>query len=130
MANFIRCWVSFLALVMTASAVLSAEHAARDQHNLPNAFLLVSSTEDDCEARIDKLDDSQAEGEDRLREKYAVIDYCGRQYKNDKTIGRLVKECAKYEEQPVVKQQFLAECILAAYKYANALGELKAEHRK
>ena len=60
----------------------------------------------------------------------AVIDYCARQYKSDKTIDALVRECAKYEEQPVIKQQFVAECMLAAYNYANALRTLKAEYRK
>jgi hypothetical protein len=37
---------------------------------------------------------------------------------------------AKDEEQPVVKQQFVAECQLAAFGYANALRTLKAEYRK
>jgi len=37
-----------------------------------------------------KLDASPAEGEERLREKNEVIDYCANQYKNDKTIARLV----------------------------------------
>ena len=46
------------------------------------------------------------------------------------TIERLVEQCAKYEEQPVVKQQFVAECQLAAFGYANALRTLKAEHGK
>jgi len=41
-----------------------------------------------------------------------------------------VKECAKFEEQPVVKQQFVAECQLAAFKYANALRALKMEYKK
>ncbi len=79
---------------------------------------------------MEKLDASPAEGEERLAEKHLVIDHCASQYKNDKTIARLVKECAKYEEQPVVKQQFIAECQLAAFNYANALYTLKAEYRK
>ena len=41
-----------------------------------------------------------------------------------------MKECARYEEQPVLKQQFVAECQLAAFNYANALYTLKAEYRK
>lgn len=86
--------------------------------------------QDDCETRINKLDASAAEGAERLAEKNAVIDYCARQYKSDKTIDALVRECAKYEEQPVIKQQFVAECMLAAYNYANALRTLKAEYRK
>jgi hypothetical protein len=85
---------------------------------------------DDCEARMGKLDSSQAEGADRLAEKNSVIDYCGSQYKHDKTIQRLVKECAKYEEQPIIKQQFVAECMLAAYSYANALYAVKEEYGK
>ncbi len=79
---------------------------------------------------MEKLDASPTEGEERLAEKHLVIDYCASQYKNDKMVARLVKECAKYEEQPVVKQQFVAECQLAAFNYANALYALKAEYRK
>ena len=45
-------------------------------------------------------------------------------------IGRLVTECAKYVEQPVVKQQFVADCQLAAFGYANALRALKLEFGK
>jgi hypothetical protein len=94
------------------------------------AFSLTNSTGRDCETRIRKLEASQAEGEERLSEKHLVIEYCASRYKNDKTIERLVKECAKYEEQPVVKQQFVAECQLAAFNYANTLYVLKAEYRK
>jgi hypothetical protein len=86
--------------------------------------------EGDCETRLQKLDSSQAEGQERLDEKNAVISSCASQYKSDKMIGKLVKECAKYEAQPVVKQQFVAECQLAAFTYANALHTLKAEYRK
>ena len=82
------------------------------------------------ETRIQRLDASNAEGQERLDEKHVVIDFCADQYKHDKTIQRLVDECAKYEEQPVVKQQFVAECQLAAFGYANALRTLKAEHGK
>ena len=84
----------------------------------------------DCEARMQKLEASQAEGAERLAEKNQVIGHCTRQYRNDKTIQALVKECAKFEEQPVLKQQFLAECQLGAFTYANALRTLKAEYRK
>ena len=59
-----------------------------------------------------------------------MIGTCATQYKKDKTIGMLVRECAKHEEQAVVKQQFVAECQLAAFNYANALHTLKAEYRK
>jgi hypothetical protein len=85
---------------------------------------------DDCEARIGKLEASQAEGAERLAEKNAVIGSCASQYKRDKTIEQLVKECRKYEAQPVLQQQFVAECQLAAFNYANALRTLKAESRK
>ncbi len=59
-----------------------------------------------------------------------MIDFCATQYEHDKRIDRLVKKCAKYEEQPVVKRQFLADCQLAAYNYANALQALKKQFRK
>ena len=85
---------------------------------------------EDCDSRMQKLDASTAEGEERLAEKYKVIDACAGEYAHNATIKRLVSECAKYKEQPVVKQQFLAECQLAAFKYANALRDLKAEYGK
>lgn len=85
---------------------------------------------DDCETRIEKLEASKAEGEERLAEKHEVIGFCASRYKHDEAIGRLVKECAKYEEQPVVNQQFVAECQLAAFNYANALHTLKEGYRK
>jgi hypothetical protein len=85
---------------------------------------------EDCETRIRKLDASSAEGQERLDEKNASIDFCANQYRHDKTVGRLVEACAKYEEQPVVKQQLVAECQLAAFGYANALRTLKAEFGK
>jgi hypothetical protein len=110
MTNSVPCCVLILALVTTAAAAWSGE--------------------DNCETRMQKLDASPAEGAQRLTEKYAVIDYCDSQYKNDKTIQRLVKECEKYVEQPVLKQQFFAECQLAAFHYANALYFLKAEYGK
>ena len=84
----------------------------------------------DCASRIDSLDDSRAEGEERLAEKYKVIAVCARQYARDATIKRLTDACAKYTGQPVVKQQFMADCQLAAFRYANALRDLKAEYGK
>ncbi len=84
----------------------------------------------DCEASMQKLEASNAEGEERLREKNEVIELCARQYERDNAIKRLVRECAKFEEQPVVKQQLVAECQLAAFNYANALRTLKAEFKK
>jgi hypothetical protein len=93
----------------------------------PSGF---AGDKDDCETRIQKLDASNAEGQQRLDEKNAAINFCANQYKHDKTIERLVEACAKYEEQPVVKQQLVAECQLAAFEYANALRTLKAEYGK
>ena len=130
MTNPILCCVSILALVTAAAPARSGEQAAKDKHVLPSAFSLANSTGGDCATRIRKLEASQAEGEERLAEKHSVIDYCASQYKNDKTIERLAKECAKYEEQPIVKQQFVAECQLAAFNYANILYAVKAEYRK
>lgn len=127
--SVLRC-ISVFALVATASPAWPADHAANGKHATPGVAAATNSSEDDCETRMRKLDDSQAEGEDRLAEKNLVIDYCASQYKNDKTIARLVKECAKYVEQPVLKQQFVAECQLAAFNYANALSTLKAEYGK
>jgi hypothetical protein len=118
---------SILALV--AAPALAGEQTARNTHLLRNVSSLPKST-GDCETRIQKLDASNAEGEERLAEKNEVIGFCTSQYKHDKTVERLVKECAKYEEQPVVKQQSVAECQLAAFNYANALHTLRAEYRK
>ena len=84
----------------------------------------------DCEAKMQELDSSSAEGQERLDLKNVVIEFCAAQYKHDKSIDNLVKRCAKYEEQPVVKQQSVAECQLAAFNYANALRTLKAEYGK
>jgi hypothetical protein len=89
-----------------------------------------SAERNGCEAGMQKLDASQAEGEERLNEKHAAIDRCLNQYKNDKAIVALVKRCASYEKQPVVEQQFVAECQLAAFGYANALYALKGEYGK
>ena len=109
MSRSILCCISILVLVTAAASARAA---------------------DDCETRIQKLDASKAEGAERLAEKNEVIGRCASQYKRDKTVERLVKECAKYEGQPVLKQQLVAECRLAAFNYANALQMLKAEHRK
>jgi hypothetical protein len=112
MTKGIFCFVSMLALVIAMASASSAERS------------------DDCEARMRKLDASQAEGADRLVEKNSVIAYCDKKYRHDKAIQRLVKECAKYERQPIIKQQFVADCMLAAYSYANALYALKEEYGK
>src|SRR5215470_15480038 len=83
--------VAILALVIAGPA--HAEQAGR----------AVPAVAADCEARIQKLEASTAEGEERLAEKNAVIEACAKQYRRDRTVVALVKECAKYEEQPVVK---------------------------
>ena len=119
-----------LILVTAVAPALAGEHTAKGTHVLRNTSSLPNSTEGDCETGIEKLDASNAEGEERLAEKNKVIRFCASQYEHDNTIKRLVKECAKFEEQPVVKQQFVAECQLAAFKYANALRTLKEEYKK
>ena len=123
------CCVSIFALVI-AAAPACAEQAARDKHVLSNASSQAKSTGGDCETRIRKLEASETEGAERLAEKNEVIDHCASQYKRDKTVERLVKECVKYEEQPVVKRQSVAECQLAAFNYANALYTLRAWYRE
>jgi hypothetical protein len=123
MTRSIFCCVSILALVAAAAPTRAAQQAKTS----PPAVI---ASEGDCEARMRTLDGSGAEGEERLTEKNAVIGFCASEYKRDATIQRLVKECAKYAEQPVLKQQFVAECQLAAFNYANALHTLKAEYRK
>lgn len=129
MTKSILCCVSALALIAAAPAG-HGEQRANNKRVSPGAASLRNSTGDDCETRLQKLDASQAEGEERLAEKNDVIGRCASEYKRDKTIQRLVNECAKYEEQAIVKQQSVAECQLAAFNYANALHTLKTEYRK
>jgi hypothetical protein len=124
------CCVSVLALVIVAAPAGHGEQRAHNKRVSPSTASLRNSTGDDCETRLQKLDASQAEGEERLAEKNDVIGRCASEYKHDKTIQRLVNECAKYEEQAIVKQQSVAECQLAAFNYANALHTLKTEYRK
>jgi len=121
---------SIIALVIATAPGFAGEKIAGNRRVPRSAASQATPTEDDCETRIQKLDASNAEGQERLDQKNALIDFCANQYKHDKTIQRLVAECAKYEEQPVLKQQFVAECQLAAFGYANALRTLKAEHGK
>jgi hypothetical protein len=82
-----------------------------------------------CEAKMQPLEQSTAEGEERLAEKNEAIAICSREYRRDAAIMRLVKECAKYEKQPVVQQQLVADCQLAAFNYANALRTAKSEFK-
>jgi hypothetical protein len=130
MTKTVVCCVSVIALATAAAPVHAVERIVPDRPILRTASTPPNPTGDDCEARIEKLDASQAEGEERLAEKRSVIDACVDQYKHDKTIISLVTECEKYEEQPVIKRQFAAECQLAAFKYGNALRELKAQYGK
>jgi hypothetical protein len=130
MTKSVSVCASIIALAVATAPGFAAEKIAGDTHVPRSAASQPGSIEDDCEIRIQKLNASNAEGQERLDEKHVVIDFCANQYRHDKTIEWLVEQCAKYEEQPVVKQQFVAECQLAAFGYANALRTLKAEHGK
>ncbi len=127
MAKTVVCCASVIALVAAAAPVWAVEQTKPDKPVLQSS---ANSASDDCAARIEKLDASDAEGEERLFEKRSVIDACFNQYKRDKAIVGVVRECAKYEEQPVVKRQFAADCQLAAFRYGNELRALKAQYRK
>jgi hypothetical protein len=83
MTNFILCCVSILVLVTAAAPALSGGQAVYGRHVLPNASSPAKSTEDDCETRMRKLDASPAEGQERLREKNEVIDYCASAFPPD-----------------------------------------------
>lgn len=129
MIKSVSACASIFVIITTAASSFAGEQIARDTQASRSAASPPASL-DDCETRIQKLDASNAEGQERLDEKHALIDLCANQYKHDKTIERLVEACAKYEEQPVVKQQFVADCQLAAFGYANALRALKLEYGK
>jgi hypothetical protein len=130
MTKSFLCCVSVLALVIAVASDGHGEQRAGTKGASPSAASLPNSAGENCETRMRKLDASQAEGDERLREKNEVIDHCNAQYKRDKMIERLVDECARYEEQPIVKQQSVAECELAAFNYANTLYALRADYRK
>jgi hypothetical protein len=130
MTTSVVACVLALALVAAAAPALAGEQAAAGTQKVRKSASSPKSIEAGCKTRIEKLDASQAEGEERLAEKNEVIEFCASQYRHDKITQRLVKACAKYEEQPVVKRQFVAECQLAAFNYAIALQALKAEYRK
>ena len=85
---------------------------------------------DDCATRVRKFEASEAEGAERLAAKWEVVAFCDKEFKRDKTVQGLVKECAKYIEQPVIKQLLVTDCQLAAYSYGSVLRFLKAEYRK
>src|SRR5262245_22791347 len=101
MTKSLLCCIAILALVTAAAPGRAAAQAK-------------TSAKKDCETLMRELDASTAEGADRLAVKYEVVEHCSRQYRRDRRIDGLVKECAKYAEQPIIKQQFLAECQLAA----------------
>ena len=130
MTKSILSCISVLAFAIAAAAAGHGEQRAKGNRVSLSAASPANSNGGDCETAFRKLEASQAEGEERFAEKNQVIDHCAAQYKHDKMIGRLVNECAKYEEQAVVKQQFVAECQLAAFSYAIALHSLKTEYRK
>ena len=111
-----KCTLFCVSLLTLAAATVPARAAGK--------------AKDSCETRIEKLEVSQAEGAERLAEKNDTVERCDSQYKRDKTVQRLVSECAKYLEQPVIKQLLVTECQISAFKYANALKMLKAEYRK
>ena len=128
MIRIVLLGASMFALV--AATVPSAAAAQPAKSSQASSKRSAETGDDDCERRMQKLDASDAEGEERLAAKYDVIAFCARQYAGDTTVKKLVMDCAKYAEQPVLKQQFLAECQLAAFAYANALRTLKMEYRK
>lgn len=130
MAKAVFVHASILALVTAILPAMGTAQTANQTAIPRNVASAQRGGGDDCETRIQKLEDSNAEGEDRLAAKNEVIDFCARQYEHDTTIKALVRACAKYEEQPVVKQQFVADCQLAAFAYANALRTLKTEYGK
>ncbi len=76
----------------------------------------------DCESEIDKVTISDAEGQQKLDVMNTAINVCAAQFKRDKKITSLVRECAKSE----VEHQFVAQCQIAAFNYANALYGVKA----
>ena len=127
MIRIVLLGVSAVALAAVFPAAAGAQPTQSSQASTETT---ARHDNDDCESRIQKLDASDAEGEERLAAKYEVIEFCSRQYARDTTIKMLVKACAKYAEQPVLKQQFMAECQLAAFGYANALRTLQTEYRK
>src|SRR5262249_27024078 len=88
MTKGVLCCVSILALMAASPPVRAAEPGARDGPMVRGAASKSSRTGGDCEARMRKLEASDAEGEERLNEKHAVIDICDRQYRSDKTIDR------------------------------------------
>src|SRR4051812_47041656 len=96
-----RCAV-VCSFILALAAVANAQTAGQTRV-APKVAAQPGTARMDCEARIRQLEKSSAEGQERLDEKNEVIDVCDRQYKRDKTVGSLVKECAKFEEQPVIK---------------------------
>ena len=85
MTKAIFVGVSIFTVVTAVVPAVAVERTAkelRDTSSPPN------STKGDCEARIEKLDASNAEGEERLAEKNQVIGFCARDYEHNNTIKR------------------------------------------
>src|SRR3974390_3742429 len=91
MTKAILVCTSIFAFVTVVGPALAGEQTAKETHVLRNTSSLPNSTEGDCETRIQKLDASSAEGEERLAEKNEGIDFCVIQYEHDNTIKRLFK---------------------------------------
>ncbi len=77
-----------------------------------------------CRSEIEKLNRSTAEGQQRLTEKNHVIKVCADQFENSQTYLPLIATCRKYEGQPLVLQQLVADCVLSVYGFANAVYDL------
>ncbi len=124
MTRFILCCVSLLAL---AAAPAPASAQAKVKPAAPKA---APQPPEDCADKIQKFEKSDAEGAERLAVKWEVVAFCDKEFKRDATVQRLVKDCAKYMDQPVLRQLLVTECQLAAYSYGNAMRMLKEDSRQ
>lgn len=118
------------ALAASALVAAPARAGAQSTKAKPFAPAAAAPSDDDCAARIQKLEESGAEGAERLAAKWEVVAFCAKEFKGDKTVQRLVKECAKFLDQPVLRQLLVSECQLAAYGYGNAMRMLKEDARQ
>ena len=75
--------IGFCAAILACAIAVAPGYAEPAKRAAPAAS-------EDCEARIQKLEASTAEGEERLAEKNAVIAHCAGQYRRDQAIERLV----------------------------------------
>ena len=124
MTRLILCGIAALAFI-AAPAPAGATKPA-----VPSGAAPAVTADEDCSDRIRKFEVSDAEGAERLAAKWEVVAFCDKEFKRDKMVQGLVKECAKYIEQPVIKQLLVTDCQLAAYSYGSVLRFLKAEYRK